>query len=529
MLANEPSANEPAHDESAPTFGQRLRGAAATLTIVGGLAGIAAAGHHFDWKLPGRTKSAATSEWCVTHHVPEEECVECRPELKPTSGEAEWCETHDLPECPLEHAELAQLNKSVTIEPAVLTRAERALVTRPRGENNRRCLTQKKVIQFASIGAAEKAGVDIDIAYERPIKETVSAAGELVYDPTRVANLASRAGGAVWRAEKQVGDRVRKGDLLALVDAAEVGQAKTNLLQALAAERLASDTLARLAPLANQGSVTAKQLRESEAALEQARVSVLAAEQTLANFGLRVDAAALRGEPVDAIARQLRFLGLPSELAATLEREAVTSNLLPLVAPLDGVVTARFVVPGEVVDTTRNLFTVCDTSRLWLVLNVRQDDAKYVALGQPVEFASSGGDSRATGAISWISTEVNHATRTVEVRVEIDNAAAALKANTFGAGRVVLRDEPAALVVPSEAVHWDGCCEVVFVRDKNYLREDAPKLFHVRKVRTGVRQDGVTEIIAGVLPGEVIASKNSVVLEAQLLKSNLGAGCCEAH
>src|SRR3989304_2431316 len=89
----------------------------------------------------------------------------------------------------------------------------------------------------------------------------------------------------------------------------------------------------------------------------------------------------------------------------------------------------------------------------------------------------------------------------------------------------VLREDPRAIVVPSEAVHWDSCCNIVFVRDKNYFQPDAPKFFHIRKVRLGVQDGGTTEIIAGLLPGEVIASKNSVVLEAQLLKSNLGAGC----
>jgi cobalt-zinc-cadmium efflux system membrane fusion protein len=79
--------------------------------------------------------------------------------------------------------------------------------------------------------------------------------------------------------------------------------------------------------------------------------------------------------------------------------------------------------------------------------------------------------------------------------------------------------------VPSEAVHWDGDCQIVFVRDKDFLREGAPKFFHIRKVRVGVKSSGWTEILVGLLPGEVIASKNSVVLEAQLLKSNLGAGC----
>jgi len=129
------------------------------------------------------------------------------------------------------------------------------------------------------------------------------------------------------------------------------------------------------------------------------------------------------------------------------------------------------------------------------------------------------------GSVGWISTAVDDETRTVAVRVELPNAGGRLRANTFGTGRIVLRDEARAMVVPSEAVHWDGNCYVVFVRDKHYFDDGAPKFFHVRSVRPGVKQGDVTEIIAGLAPGEVIASRNSVVLEAQLLKANLGAGC----
>ncbi len=113
----------------------------------------------------------------------------------------------------------------------------------------------------------------------------------------------------------------------------------------------------------------------------------------------------------------------------------------------------------------------------------------------------------------------------MKVRVDLPNPDGRLRANTFGTGRIVLRDEPKAIVVPSEAVHWDGTCNVVFVRDKDFFKPDAPKVFQVRCVRVGVKDGATTEIIAGLLPGEVIASKNSVILEAQLLKSNLGAGC----
>ena len=89
-------------------------------------------------------------------------------------------------------------------------------------------------------------------------------------------------------------------------------------------------------------------------------------------------------------------------------------------------------------------------------------------------------------------------------------------------------------MVPNEAVHWDGCCHVVFVRDKGHFdSKESPKVFHVRTVRLGVghRPEGLvggkfTEIVAGLLPGEVVAAQGSDVLRAELLKNSLGEGCC---
>jgi len=116
------------------------------------------------------------------------------------------------------------------------------------------------------------------------------------------------------------------------------------------------------------------------------------------------------------------------------------------------------------------------------------------------------------------------------VRVVLDNHDRRLRDKTFGTARIILREEQHAIVVPRDAVQSTSDAQFVFVRDKNYLKEDAPKVFHVRQVRTGARDDQNIELLAGVLPGEVIATKGSPVLLAQLLRSNLGAGCgCHEH
>jgi cobalt-zinc-cadmium efflux system membrane fusion protein len=506
---------------------------ASTAAVVAALAGVAAWGHYNDWKMPKFSElvgssPAAVEVWCDAHGVAEAACIECLPELLPPLPDFGWCAEHGVPQCPLEHPEVAQLKATPAITEAMRQRAGRALALRPRPENNSLCKLYRSRIQFTSAAAVEKAGVDIAVVVERPIVEAIPANGEVTYDQTRMAHLSSRVAGSVWRVEKQVGDRVAKGELLALVDAAEVGKAKAELLQSIAQLRLKEAAYEQARPLGN-GAIPLKQIRELDAAVQEARIRLQSAQQALVNLGLAASADDFRDVDTSEIARRIQFLGVPETMVASLDAGVTTSNLFPILSPLHGVVIDRHLVAGEVVDTSDVLFAVADVSQMWLALNVREEDAPLVALGQKVLFQPGSDTTPVEGAVGWISTAADDKTRTIQVRAQLPNEDGRLRANTFGVGRIVLREEPKAVVVPSEALHWDGTCDVVFVRDKRYHEPDSPKFFHIRTVRVGVKTGEQTEIIAGLLPGEVVASKNSVVLKGQLLKSGLGDGCADHH
>lgn len=504
---------------------------ASSAIIVALLGAVASWGHATGWSLPKfselcGTRAAPEPAWCDEHGVPEKQCIECNAGLQPPERDFGWCPQHGVAQCPLDHPEVAETRQPVAISAADRQRAERALALRTRAENSSRCRSHLRRVQFTTHEAAEKAGVDVALVERQPVLEALTAYGEVVYDSTRVARLSSRVAGTTESVRRQVGDRVHKGDVLALVDSSEVGRAKTEFLQALSRERLMQDNLARLAPLAEQAAVPERSVREAAAAQREAQIRLMSARQSLVNLGFALPEDNFGNLDLPLVTRWLQFLGIPEDLSVTWNPATSSSNLFPLRAPLDGVIVERNVVAGEVLDATRSLFTVGDVSHMWLLLDVRQDDVDLVHLGMPVKFAA-GGQGRAadvTGQIAWISTQADPRTRTVKVRVDLPNDGR-LRANTFGTGRIVLREEPAAIVVPSDAVHWDGCCHLVFVRDRHYFEPDAPKFYHVRKVRVGVKQDGRTEILVGLLPGEVVAAQGSNVLAAQLLRSNLGEGC----
>jgi len=503
-----------------------------TFMVLGVIAGVGYYGHRSDWKLPrfSTLVGAAPAEqddWCQEHAVPESQCVECNADLLPRGPEYGWCSEHGVFDCPLDHPDVAELKETPTVSPADLERAARALAMEERPRNNSVCKMHQRRLQFASFDAVQEAGLDVALVDRQSVQETVEATGEVRYDPTRLASLSARASGTVWRVEKYVGDTVVAGEVLAVVDAKEVGQAKTELIEALAQEKLQRKVFERLDGLSSQGIVPGRRAQEADAAYVQARAKVLGAQETLVNLGLPVDAEALRNLPEEEAVARLCLLGLPESIAAELDPRTTTANLVPLRAPLGGVVVDRQVVAGEVVDTSRVLFQVADTSHMWLMLDVRLEDAGKLAISRPVEFQPDGSREEIGGELTWISTTADHRTRTVKVRADLPNPEGRLRNETFGRGRIVLRDEPGAIVVPNEAVHWEGCCHIVFVRDEGFFdSDDSYKVFHVRTVRLGTRNEELTEILAGVLPGEVVAAQGSDVLRAQLLKNNLGEGCC---
>jgi multidrug efflux pump subunit AcrA (membrane-fusion protein) len=490
-------------------------------------------GHQSGWKLPKFSALAGSAspeedDWCDEHSVPESACVLCDPELFPRGPDYGWCEGHGVHHCPLEHPDVVQLKQVPEIPRADLDRAARALAIAPRATNNSNCTNYQRLVQFASREAMEKAGIQVAPVARQAITEAIVAVGEISYDQTRFAKISSRAAGTVAWVLKNVGDRVEAGEILAVVDAAEVGRAKSELVRALAEEALQEKALGRLASLASSGVVAERRAQEAEADYVRARAAVLEAQQTLANLGLPVDLQQLRGLSQEELLARLQRLGLPELYGREPEGWLGSANALPIRSPIPGVIVSREAVAGEVVNPSQVLFQVADISRMWLTLNVPLEKAGQVKLGQPVRFRPEGTAEEVIGTVSWISTSVDPQTRLLAVRAELPNPNGHLRDKTFGLGQIVLREEPDAIVVPNEAVHWEGCCHVVFVRDKNFVDgEDTPKLFHVRSVRVGVRTDRYTEIVAGVWPGEIVATQGSDALRAELLKSNLGEGCAE--
>lgn len=495
--------------------------------VLAALVALAWWGHSTGWTLPKFSELAGKVEekqddWCSEHNVPESICIECRKDCLPKGKPFGWCRTHGVAECVIDHPELAQVQGPPKF-PKYDVVAALQLMDRP--TNNPKCTLHERRIQFASEESIAKAGIEVDVVQERLMMEYKTAYGEVGFDQTSVARVSSRVPGIAWWVSKSVGESVKKGEMLALIDAAEVGKAKSEFLLALSQVDQKNRSLELVETLIREGvhKEGNRQQLEAKAAVSEAETRLLSAQQALMNLGFPIPNGIAKLSPRQQ-ASAVQFLGLPQNLIQQLSQQVASGNLLPIRAPFDGSVISREVVAGEAVDSAKPLFVIADTTRMWLTLNMRQDEMRYIKLGQKVMFKIGDQPEEAEGLISWISTTVDEKTRTVKVRADLPNPDGVLRANTFGTGRIILREEKNAITVPSEAMQWEGDCIILFVRDKNYFKKDALKFFHVRKVRPGAKDEKYTEILAGVLPGEVVATRGSAMLRGELLRGNLGAG-----
>ncbi len=377
---------------------------------------------------------------------------------------------------------------------------------------------EAKRVRFASAEALKQNGIATAAVEQRAISEVLTANGILEYNRTRLAHLAPRSPGHVWRVYKRVGDPVRKGDVLGLVDAADVGRAKAEFLEALRLQQLNTESLAKIKAVYQSSTlVPDRQLREAESAAASARIRLFTAEQALVNLGLPVHADQVVNLPDDQLTRRLQFLALPESITRTLDPATTTANLIPLVASFDGVVTRSEVIEGEMVTTAQPLFVIADLHRLWAALDVRPEDIGRVRKGQRVAFQPEGmAGVEVGGTVTWISTEVDDKTRLIRVRAEVDNPDGQLRANSFGTGRIRVGERPDAVAVPADAVQWNGTAALVFVRQSDGLS------FEARPVKCGTREQDFVEILEGLHPGEVVATVGSHALKSELFKTEEG-------
>lgn len=426
---------------------------------------------------------------CKEHGLPESFCTLCRNGAGGSTGGADdgWCATHNKPEALCEVCEQESTAVAHDITGASQPKA---------------CRQPLPIVRLASARIARQVGIQTATVIEESHTHTLIANAETAYDANRYAEVSPRVAGFLREICADLGKTMRQGDVLAVVDSAEVSAAKTQFLSAQAAVALAQVTYERTRTLAKSGSVASKNELEALTALNQAQAGAMDAEQ------------------------KLRNLGFDDVELGRIVREKDTKNLLQVVAPIDGAVVARHAVKGEAVQSTTQLFAVANTSTMWLWIDIYENDIAKIKPGQSVSFSISGSEAEGdgpdfAGEVTWVGTEVNPTTRTTRIRAELANAVGRLRANQFGQAVIQVGAEHQAVLVPKGAVQRNEGAEVVFVPEgEGYYRPQ-------RVVTRPIDRADVLEVAWGLKPGQQVVTKGSFLLKTEIMKGAIGAGCCE--
>lgn len=321
----------------------------------------------------------------------------------------------------------------------------------------------------------------IEAVVSAPVSEMVRVAGKIDFDEQRIARIGATVTGRVTELTAALGQTVRAGEPLALLNSTELGAAQLAYLKARAQADLATRAADRARSLHQADVIGSAELQRRES--EQA---IAAAERRAASD-------------------QLRVLGLSAAAIRRLDDDGTINSLSPVVSSLAGVVVERRVTQGQVVGPTDTLFTVADLSRLWAVAQVPEEQANKVHAGQAVSIEVPSLDSaRITGRLIHVGETVNPETRTVLVRTELDNSDRRLKPSMLAtmliAGKPI--DRP---VVPAAAIVRDNDADHVFValasRDG---AKDGGQEFVLTRVELGPESGGQRTVLSGVKPGERI-------------------------
>jgi cobalt-zinc-cadmium efflux system membrane fusion protein len=503
-------------------------------------------------------------DWCADHGLPESQCELCNPGVS-----ARWAALRPQ----------SRPNTESTAADLELERVPRLLTA----SSDPLCQVDTLRVRFRDASVAKKAGIRTEPVRPRRISATIDVPAEVEFDATRVTRVTPRAAGVVREVAARIGDTVTAGDLLAVIDSSvlgeaksqyierkqnyllaqadhervrtvfegvqrmlravtdeaplkeirrrlegvSVGEAKARLLRAHAALQFSRAEAAREAQLLDKKISSERDFQTAQSALAAAEAEFLASREEIGFNSHRDKLAAERALTVarvtlEAAERRLHILGLDEEHMAAVGSEPDTQlSLHELHSPVSGRVVERHVSAGEAVGAADVVFVVADNATMWLLADVYERDLLLLREGVPVLFTVDGLPGVSfEGRASWISSQVDDRTRTVRVRADLPNDDGLLRANMFGQARLVVRDDSNVLSVPSEAVQTDGCCQLVFVRE-----DDA--VFAPRKVTLGASANGYVEVLKGLAEGELVATTGSFLMKTEILKGNIGAGCCE--
>jgi membrane fusion protein, heavy metal efflux system len=330
---------------------------------------------------------------------------------------------------------------------------------------------------------AQRQHIGIFTVSRAAFSQTIDAPGVVDFDNDQATSVIAPFSGPVVRILVNPGDKVAKGQPLALVQSGDFSTAVAAYSKAVAVARTNRKLADIDADLLQHNGVSAKEAAQAQTDAVSAEADRDAAAQAIVALGVT------RGS-IQALARGKAVGGAPGVIRS----------------PIAGTVAERLVTPGQLVQAgTTACFTVANLSTVWVMAQIPDSDLPLLKVGDAASV--TGGTGHFSGALTNISAEVNADTRTVLARVVVDNPGDLLKKQMYVRVELKSRQPSSGLLVPVAAVlRDDENLPFVFVaqQDGGFAR---------RSVTLGERTGDSYEITGGLTDGERIVDDGGIFLQ----------------
>ena len=334
--------------------------------------------------------------------------------------------------------------------------------------------------------AVERAGIVVAEVTATSRRREFRVPGVVEPNAYRQVVVTPLVAGRLTRVTAALGDRVRRGQVLAQIHSPELAEAQTKYVASRAMLDAHDRELQRTQKLVEIGAASRQELE---------RIHAEHAAQTAA---------------VQSARSQLDLLGLSSSTIDALPSGSVTTTA-DVPAPIDGVVTERSANAGLNVDSSTRLFTIVDLSTVWIVADVYETDISRIRVGTQVTVTTGAYPGQAlNGRVDYIDPQVSAETRTAKVRVEVPNPDARLRLGMYADVLVGVAASAQIPMLPRSAVQNVGDRAVVYLASPS-----APGTFVEREVRVGEASGDHIEVQSGVQAGDTVVTEGSFFIRAE--------------
>ena len=319
------------------------------------------------------------------------------------------------------------------------------------------------------------AGIEVLTSAPAKVQTVLTFPGEIKFNEDRSSHIVPRTAGVVERVHVELGQHVRKGQVLAEISSTVISDLRAELQAASQRAALARSTYERERKLWQEQISPEQDVQQAQQALREAEIGVANARQKLQTLGAS---------------------GTGS-----------VGGRVALRAPFDGIVVQKHLSLGEAVQESTNAFTVSDLSTVWAEMNVPARDLEQVRVGEQATVRSGASGATAQGRIAYVGMLIGEQTRTAPARITLPNPRGAWRPGLFVNVEVATGDSQASVTVEEAAVQMQDGKSTVFLR--------VPGGFQAQPVELGRRSNGRVEIAKGMTAGQSYAGQGSFTVKAE--------------